>query len=135
MEFEKVKRISHNLEAKQKALEPKQLFCKIIQQNVTVIIEHWNYKGKGYPSEIGEIFCSNILDCYQNGIKCKYSGISKFFPDPFDKNFNDEFYKEYLGEKEFRKILKIRKQKEKSKKNYKSYNDGKSKQNNKKNDF
>ncbi|MEN3015517.1 MAG: hypothetical protein ABDH21_05640 [bacterium] len=96
---------------KKRALEPKRLFCKILQKEVTVLIEHLDYKSIYYSDKIGEIYCSNILECYQNNIKCKYSGISKFFPDPFDKNFNDIFYKEFVGEKEFKRIQKLRKQK------------------------
>lgn len=115
-EFEVARRLVSKSEVKRRAMEPKQLFCKILQKNVTVIIEHIDYKGSYYPSQVGEIFCSNILECYQNGIKCKYSGISKFFPDPFEKNFNDEFYKEYVGKKEFKKILELRKKQGKSKK-------------------
>ncbi len=115
-EFEKVKRVHSKAESKQRALEPQELFCKILQKKVIVVIEHLDYKGVYHPSVKGEIFCSNMLECYQNNIKCKYSGISKFFPDPFDKNFNDEFYKEYVGTKEFKKILKLRKEQGKNKK-------------------
>lgn len=110
-ELEQVRKIKVKYESKQKALEPKQLLCKILQKKVTILVEYLDYKGKYHPSEIGEIFCSNMLQCYQNKIKCKYSGISKFFPDPFDKNFNDEFYKDFVGNKEFKKIQKLRKQK------------------------
>jgi len=49
-----------------------------------------------------------MIECYYEGIKCKYSGISKFYPDPLERNFNDEFYKDYIGTEEFNKILKIR---------------------------
>lgn len=109
-DFQKVKRTFNKVEHRKRALEAKELICKILQKKVTVMIEYLDYKSIYDYSQTSELFCSNMLECYQNNIKCKYSGISKFFPDPFDKNFNDEFYREYVGQKEFKKILKLRKQ-------------------------
>jgi len=110
VEYQEAKIKKEKEELKRKALEPQEVFCKILQKKITVLIEYTDYRGVNYPLKQNEIFCSNMLECYQNNIKCKYSGISKFFPDPFDKNFTDEFYKEYVGKKEFQKILKLRKQ-------------------------
>ena len=31
----------------------------------------------------GEIYCENIIECYRKGIKCRHSGISQLYPDPF----------------------------------------------------
>ncbi len=108
MEFEKVKKQQRKEEYKYKALEPKEVFCKILNKKITIVVEHLDYKGSYIKSEIGEIFCSNMLECYHENIKCKYSGISKFYPDPLEKNFNDEFYENYVGPEEFKRILKLR---------------------------
>ncbi len=108
MEFEKVKKQQRKEEYKYKALEPKEVFCKILNKKITIVVEHFDYKGSYVKSKIGEIFCSNMLECYYENIKCKYSGISKFYPDPLEKNFNDEFYENYVGPEEFKRILKLR---------------------------
>jgi hypothetical protein len=108
MEFEKVRRQQKKEEYKYKALEPKEVFCKVLNKKITIVVEHLDYKGSYIKSEIGEIFCSNMLECYYENIKCKYSGISKFYPDPLEKNFNDEFYENYVGPEEFKRILKLR---------------------------
>ncbi|MGC8815530.1 MAG: hypothetical protein ACP5O4_04955 [bacterium] len=119
LEFERVKKQQKKEEYKYKALEPKEAFCKILNKKITIVVEYLDYRGAHIKSEIGEIFCSNMLECYYENIKCKYSGISKFYPDPLEKNFNDEFYENYVGYEEFKRILKLRekyhKEKEKTK--------------------
>ncbi|MCS6955373.1 MAG: hypothetical protein NZM44_03350, partial [Candidatus Calescibacterium sp.] len=59
-EFQKVKRTVVKSESKQRALEPKELLCKILQKKVTVVVEYLDYKGRYHYSESGEIFCSNM---------------------------------------------------------------------------
>ncbi len=108
LEFERVKKNQKKEEYKYKALEPKEVFCKILNKKITIVVEHIDYRGTYTKSNIGEIFCSNMLECYYENIKCKYSGISKFYPDPLEKNFNDEFYENYVGPEEFKRILKLR---------------------------
>lgn len=68
---------------KQKALEPETRFCHILQKKVTVLKEYLDYKHRSCKGESGTIYCGNIIDCYQKNIKCKYSGISPLYPDPF----------------------------------------------------
>ncbi len=108
-EYVYVQRKAHAKEQKKKALEPKRVHCKILDIDVNVLIEYWDYVDsyrKGYRAET---YCENMTFCYYNNIKCKYSGISSLFPDPFDKNFNDEFYRSFVGEEEFRRIEELRK--------------------------
>lgn len=69
---------------KKKALEPKELFCKIKKRNVSVLIEYIDYKGPTCKGAEGAIYCENIIECYQNDVRCRYSGISPLYPDPFE---------------------------------------------------
>ena len=108
MNYEKISKKQKKEEYKYKALEPKEAFCKILNKKITIVVEYLDYKGPYVKSEKGEIFCSNMVECYYENIKCKYSGISKFYPDPLEKNFNDEFYENYVGPEEFKRILKLR---------------------------
>lgn len=68
---------------KQKALEPQQRQCHIRKMKVNILVEYPDYKGPHYKGPEGAIYCENILDCYQKNIRCRYSGISPLFPDPF----------------------------------------------------
>ncbi len=107
-EYVFVKRQHHARLQKKKALEPKRLHCKILDIDVNVLIEYWDYQdsySKGYRVET---YCENMTFCYYNNIKCRYSGISSLYPDPFDRNFNDEFYKAFVGEEEFNRIKELR---------------------------
>lgn len=68
---------------KQKALEPQQRHCYIMKKKVNILVEYPDYKGPHFKGEEGAIYCENILECYQKNIRCRYSGISPLFPDPF----------------------------------------------------
>ena len=68
---------------KQKALEPNGRHCNILKKKVTVLIEYPDYKNPHYKGPEGAIYCENIIECYQNNVKCRYSGISPLYPDPF----------------------------------------------------
>ncbi|MFH1453358.1 MAG: hypothetical protein ABIH00_05195 [Armatimonadota bacterium] len=70
---------------KQKALEPCKMHCRILGKEVTVLKEYPDYKGHWDKGEPGDIYCENIIECYQNEVKCKYSGISQLYPDPFSE--------------------------------------------------
>lgn len=71
---------------KQKALEPCKMFCKILGKDVTILKEYSDYKGHWDKGEQGDMYCENIIECYHNNVKCKYSGISPLYPDPFCEN-------------------------------------------------
>ena len=68
---------------KQKALEPHVRECQILKQKVTILIEYPDYRGPHFKGPEGTIYCENIINCYQNNVKCRYSGISPLYPDPF----------------------------------------------------
>lgn len=68
---------------KQKALEPQQRQCFIMKKKVNILVEYPDYKGPHFKGPEGAIYCENILECYQKDIKCRYSGISPLFEDPF----------------------------------------------------
>ena len=68
---------------KQKALEPHLRHCQILDKEVSILIEYPDYKNHNYKGPEGAIYCENIINCYQNNIKCRYSGISPLYPDPF----------------------------------------------------
>jgi len=68
---------------RQKALEPHERYCRILRRKVNVLIEYLDYKSSRHKGEEGTIYCENILDCYQNDVRCRYSGISPSYPDPF----------------------------------------------------
>ena len=107
-EYVYVKRQHTAHERKRKALEPKRLHCKILDIDVNVLIEYWDYQDSYNRGYRAETYCENMTFCYYNNVKCKYSGICSLFPDPFDKNFNDEFYKGFIGEEEFKHVLELR---------------------------
>ena len=68
---------------KQKALEPHERHCNILDKKVGILIEYPDYKGPHFKGPEGAIYCENIVECYQNNVKCRYSGISPLYPDPF----------------------------------------------------
>lgn len=68
---------------KQKALEPQQRQCFIQKKKVNILVEYPDYKGPHYKGPEGAIYCENILECFQKDVRCRYSGISPLFPDPF----------------------------------------------------
>ncbi len=75
---------AHHLKAK--ALEPQVRHCYILDKDVKILVEYPDYKNPNVKGPPGEIYCENIMACYQNNVKCKYSGISPNYPDPFDPN-------------------------------------------------
>lgn len=68
---------------RQKALEPQQRYCYITKRDVNILVEYPDYKGPHFKGPEGEIYCEHILECYQNNVRCRWSGISPLFPDPF----------------------------------------------------
>ena len=50
---------------------------------MTILVEYPDYKGPHHKGPEGAIYCENILPCYQADRRCRYSGISPLFPDPF----------------------------------------------------
>ena len=70
-------------ELKRKALEPQERHCYIQKKKVNILIEYMDYKGPHSKGPESAIFCENILECYQQNIQCRYSGISPLFDDPF----------------------------------------------------
>lgn len=68
---------------RQKALEPSVRRCHILDIDVTVLVEYPDYKGPHHKGPEGELYCENIVACYQANRRCRYSGISPLFPDPF----------------------------------------------------
>lgn len=70
-------------ELKRKAVESQERFCHILKKKVTILTEYIDYKSAADKGEAGSIYCGNIIPCYHNDVKCKYSGISPLFRDPF----------------------------------------------------
>jgi len=68
---------------RQKALEPQVKHCYLLDMEVTVLVEYPDYKGPHHKGSEGAIYCENIVPCYQADRRCRYSGISPLFPDPF----------------------------------------------------
>jgi hypothetical protein len=68
---------------RQKALEPQVKHCYLLDIDVTVLVEYPDYKGPHHKGPEGAIYCENIVPCYQADRRCRYSGISPLFPDPF----------------------------------------------------
>lgn len=69
--------------ASAKAMEPQIRHCYILNIDVHVLVEYPYYKNPNVKGPQGEIYCENILSCYQNNVKCRWSGISPNYPDPF----------------------------------------------------
>jgi hypothetical protein len=89
------------VEQKRKALEPQERFCYILQKKVSVLVEYPNYKNPHMKGEEGSLYCSNIITCYHNDVKCRYSGISPLFRDPFLKTQSDLIEEEIEKEMTF----------------------------------
>ena len=68
---------------RQKALAPQVKHCYILDRDVTVLVEYPDYRGPHNKGSEGAIYCENIVPCYQEDRRCRYSGISPLFPDPF----------------------------------------------------
>lgn len=68
---------------KQKALEPQERHCNILDKKVNILVEYPDYKNPYVKGPEGAIYCENIVECFQNNVECRYSGISPLYPDPF----------------------------------------------------
>lgn len=68
---------------RQKALMPLVRHCYILDRDVHILVEYDDYRGPHRKGTEGAIYCENIVNCYQNNVKCRYSGISPLYPDPF----------------------------------------------------
>lgn len=67
----------------QKAMEPQVRHCYILDKDVNVLVEYPYYKNPNVKGPEGEIYCENIMKCFQNRVECRWSGISPHYPDPF----------------------------------------------------
>jgi hypothetical protein len=70
-------------ELRKKALEPQERHCYIQKKKVQILVEYLDYKGPYDKGPEGAIYCEHILECYQKNVRCRYSGISPLFDDPF----------------------------------------------------
>ncbi|MFP4498632.1 MAG: hypothetical protein ACLFQV_10510 [Vulcanimicrobiota bacterium] len=68
----------------QKALEPQVKHCYIQDIDVNILVEYPDYKNPNVKGPVGEIYCENLMYCFQNDVKCRWSGISPHYPDPFN---------------------------------------------------
>ena len=68
---------------KQKAMEPQCRHCYIKNKTVNILVEYTDYRGPHLKGPEGAIYCENIVECYQDDTKCRYSGQSPLYPDPF----------------------------------------------------
>ena len=66
--------------------EPEERYCTIKEKKVQVIIIYPDYHNAYDKGKPGDICCSNIIECYNENVKCRYSGISPLYPDPFNNN-------------------------------------------------
>ncbi len=86
---------------KQKALEPHCRHCYIQNKMVNILVEFPDYKGPHFKGAEGAIYCENIVECYQANVKCRYSGLSPLYPDPFlERDFPEEDPEEELSEEQ-----------------------------------
>jgi len=68
---------------KRKALEPQERFCHILKKDISILVEYPDYHGPLNKGKENGIYCGNIIPCFHNDVKCKYSGISPLYRDPF----------------------------------------------------
>ncbi|NDD29075.1 MAG: hypothetical protein EB084_12495 [Proteobacteria bacterium] len=69
---------------RRKALQPEERFCRLLRRAVTILVEYSDYQAPYNKGPEGEIYCGNLIECYQKGMECRYSGISPLYPDPFE---------------------------------------------------
>lgn len=82
--FAKVKYQHHkHVAVKRIAQMPEERHCQILDKKVTVMVIYPDYRNAWDKGRPGDICCSNIIECYGNHVKCRYSGISPLYPDPF----------------------------------------------------
>lgn len=77
-------RAAASQQVKRKALQPEERFCRFLRKPVTILVEYPDYQAPHRKGVDGEIYCSNIIECYQKNRECRYSGISPLYPDPFE---------------------------------------------------
>lgn len=71
-------------QVRRKALQPEERFCRILRKPITILVEYPDYQAPHRKGVEGEIYCSNIIPCFQKNVECRYSGISPLYPDPFE---------------------------------------------------
>ncbi len=81
-------------ELRAKALEPQERYCFIQKKKVNILVEYLDYKDPYDKGPEGAIYCENIVECYQKNVRCRYSGISPLFDDPFIPREDEEEEKE-----------------------------------------
>ena len=74
--------------ARRCAIEPARRYCYILNKEITVCINYPDYIDSRRKGHEGEIYCENIIECYRKGVKCRHSGISQLYPDPFVPQHN-----------------------------------------------
>lgn len=77
-------RASSQQQLRRKALQPEERYCRILLKPVTILVEYSDYHTPFNKGPEGEIYCSNLINCYQKHIECRYSGISPLYADPFE---------------------------------------------------
>ncbi|MBQ7567840.1 hypothetical protein IJT17_03455 [bacterium] len=65
------------------AQEPAERYCYIKEKKVQILIIYPEYRNPYDKGKPGDICCANIIECYSEHVKCRYSGISPLYPDPF----------------------------------------------------
>lgn len=66
-----------------KALLPEERFCRIRRKRITVLVEYEDYRNPHNKGPEGTLYCESIVECYQENVQCRYSGLSPSYPDPF----------------------------------------------------
>ena len=74
---------------KHRAIAPQRRWCRITKQEVVIHIEYLDYVNQHCKGPEGNIYCENIISCYQKNVKCRYSGISPLYPNPFEGPLDD----------------------------------------------
>ncbi|MBQ7503339.1 hypothetical protein IJT93_11655 [bacterium] len=69
-----------------RALERAKKYCYITEREVTVCVEYPQYRGLYSRGPAGDTYCEHLVECYERKEKCRYSGISAYYPDPFVRN-------------------------------------------------
>lgn len=75
-----------NLAQMRRALERMRKYCYITEREVTVCVEYPQYRNVYSKGPEGNTYCEHLLECYEKREKCRYSGISAYYPDPFSEN-------------------------------------------------
>lgn len=73
----------HAVAQKHRAIEPMTRFCHILQKEVTVLVDYPDYVSVRNKGKEADIYCEEIVECYRGNVRCRYSGISPSYTDPF----------------------------------------------------